>query len=978
MSHSPFDGVLLADPRPPIPGAVALLLHLRVARRLAAELGRPAPGLEAVQARAQACQELLAHGLLPQQLRGLPLHGLHLGSAQQAHSLASLIEHLASYLQEVDASGYLEPDAALWEAMDRQEAGGRGFWVERSAQDSPLLGTVRDLQPARLRVLACAPGLEGTLFLLATRRGDGSSGLFGSSQGLADWFLEGLEEHGHQFPNSLFLVEPPGWGDAPWGGALERLFEGPLDLGEHADQLQRGLVEGPVDLLFHAVEQVCTWVEAGIPAPQITVVHPEPMRVAGLLAPLFAAEGLSLHVQGGLVPLIESASWSPLWTLLQGLQRLDPCAFSAGLRASQRRDFRTWADHLAATDQCGASPFTQSLVHLEPGPRAHAEALWAQVSSWREARLSGSVWVQRIEELAGALHLDLDPEAFFAPLGLLKESWTEADWGFPDMLTSLQAFLQAARAAGLPREPEGVRLISPAALLEGWTGAEATLVLDLSEGAWPARPLSNPDLDGDRKAALNRALRAATPGSPARFPPALQQFWLPRSETGSQLPRAFQREAYGFNKALALTRRHFIALSPGQDEEGRLKAQGPFWTALEGAGTWAPSPARCASGFRWTWEGHAVSPVARARASASQARPQEDSLQVPAPDFDRVPDLREKWMKGGEATSPTALEGLARCPFRSLADRVWRVNPFDAATRLRLGSGTLAHRVLEATLQPFLGSEDWPTAFLDAHGLGAEGGAEHLTAHLEGLWRRNRDGWLAALQDLPEEHWPRLSLDLESLLPNLAEGLLLDARAPGPTKWELALLYPDQLPPQTAERARKLPLQEGWTRKLLGLESELGPVDFPAEGDRLLRVIGTTDRLERWTNPALGLAFLRVTDYKTSRAQRLKAFAEPGAPLGTHLQTPLYALMAERHHALPATAALLPLRDEEPKAFTEPMAELARTPDWRQRLSETLARLEARLESGDFPSTPGSHCQGCALSALCGRPVDVLADEEED
>jgi hypothetical protein len=35
MSYDPFDGVLLNDSRPPVSGAVSLMLHLRVARRLA-------------------------------------------------------------------------------------------------------------------------------------------------------------------------------------------------------------------------------------------------------------------------------------------------------------------------------------------------------------------------------------------------------------------------------------------------------------------------------------------------------------------------------------------------------------------------------------------------------------------------------------------------------------------------------------------------------------------------------------------------------------------------------------------------------------------------------------------------------------------------------------------------------------------------------------------------------------------------------
>ena len=115
MSYDPFDGVLLNDPRPPVSGAVGLMMHLRVVRRLAKAKGRTAgPGLEALKGRAQACRELLAQGLLPSTLRELQKYGLDLGFPKAAHSLASVLAHLEAYLKEVESGGYLEPDLALW------------------------------------------------------------------------------------------------------------------------------------------------------------------------------------------------------------------------------------------------------------------------------------------------------------------------------------------------------------------------------------------------------------------------------------------------------------------------------------------------------------------------------------------------------------------------------------------------------------------------------------------------------------------------------------------------------------------------------------------------------------------------------------------------------------------------------------------------------------------------------------------------
>ena len=392
MSHAPFDGVLLNDLRPTVPGAVGMMLHLRVARRQAKSNGWANPGLNVVKARAQACRELLAHGLGPSVIRGLQAHGLALGGAKSPHSLASLVSHLEAYIQEVDRAGYLEPDEALWRAVDMELGGKRGLWIERTEEDGPLPAGLQDLVPARLRALACVPGLEGATFALATGKGNGNSGLFGSPQPLIEWFLDGLEQHGHSLPNELELIQPEGWGSAPWSPALEQLFEGPMDLAPFGDRFQRGLVEGPIDLLRHAVEQVCAWLDEGIDPKNITLIHPEPYKAAALLAPILAAEGLSLHVRGGLLPLMASEAWSPLFTLLVGASRLDPSAVSAGLRASRREDLRRWADQLAEADQDGPLAFQGSFMHLEDWAKTGAQRTWEELTGLVNTSLTAGFW----------------------------------------------------------------------------------------------------------------------------------------------------------------------------------------------------------------------------------------------------------------------------------------------------------------------------------------------------------------------------------------------------------------------------------------------------------------------------------------------------------------------------------------------------------------------------------------------------------
>jgi hypothetical protein len=402
-----------------------------------------------------------------------------------------------------------------------------------------------------------------------------------------------------------------------------------------------------------------------------------------------------------------------------------------------------------------------------------------------------------------------------------------------------------------------------------------------------------------------------------------------------------------------------------------VRAQGPFWTALEGAGAWAPAPAKAASRLRWLWEGHEADPAAEARAGAAQARAEAGALDAQAPGPDLVPGIRGAWLKGQAWVSPTALEALALCPFRSLAERVWGLVSSDPASRLRMAVGSLAHHVLEAALRPFVGVRGWPEAFL----AGIEE-VEPLLERLQELWAAQREPWLAELGESSRGQWDQAAQELEALLPNLAQALLGDALATGPTRNEAAFLFPALLPMGSKQ---KVPLQEGWTRTILSLETQLGPVSLALGGGRALDVAGRMDRLDHWEH-AEGHMFLRVTDYKVSRLASLKAYAEPGAPFGAHLQTPLYLLLAEEAYACAVTAALLPLREEAPAPFTDHLRTLVEDGEepWRDRLRGNLARFDARLDAGDFPPTPGGHCRWCQLSALCGRPVDVDAAEAED
>lgn len=86
MTYDPFDGVLLGDARPPVPGAMSMLLHLTVARRQAKARGWSRPNLNGLKARAQACRDLLTQGLDPTALR---VHGVQ-GPLRAHRNLAGL------------------------------------------------------------------------------------------------------------------------------------------------------------------------------------------------------------------------------------------------------------------------------------------------------------------------------------------------------------------------------------------------------------------------------------------------------------------------------------------------------------------------------------------------------------------------------------------------------------------------------------------------------------------------------------------------------------------------------------------------------------------------------------------------------------------------------------------------------------------------------------------------------------------------
>jgi ATP-dependent helicase/nuclease subunit B len=157
----------------------------------------------------------------------------------------------------------------------------------------------------------------------------------------------------------------------------------------------------------------------------------------------------------------------------------------------------------------------------------------------------------------------------------------------------------------------------------------------------------------------------------------------------------------------------------------------------------------------------------------------------------------------------------------------------------------------------------------------------------------------------------------------------------------------------------------------LGAESRFGnahgrtapfdALEIPVDGQRLLVVRGSVDRIDR-----LADGTLRVVDYKTGSPfsyqgivgdpdgrVRSRNRTDPFDPTagGTKLQLPLYALHAERDHADAQTPTGPPLRVEYHFLRDDPATTIgfAWIPEVREEFAHQLRRVTDAIEAGIFP-----------------------------
>lgn len=273
--------------------------------------------------------------------------------------------------------------------------------------------------------------------------------------------------------------------------------------------------------------------------------------------------------------------------------------------------------------------------------------------------------------------------------------------------------------------------------------------------------------------------------------------------------------------------------------------------------------------------------------------------------------------------SVSNLDGLAVCPFRVLADRVWQARPEEepGPEPTPLDVGDLAHRLLEALGQRLKQGDD-PVA---------------LAERLDGIMEPISQAWL----DQAVRGHPALA-----------------QRAADEVKtWGLAFLDWEGQNVDSACRPWRLeePLPS-WRLK----------IDQATE----LEVKTRADRIDRCPDG------LRIIDYKTGRQPKREFDRQIAEAAQARFQLPIYlAALAGEMTDQPLEAAFLLVRTMELSR------ELAYGPDLAQRLHDRVAELVGLALAGRFdlePTEPGDCNRQCGLGQICRyRPPLGRIEAEE-
>lgn len=977
MAFSPFDGVLLQTNRSRIPGSVSAMLHFKVEHYLATRDKRTALSTSLILNKKKACDELLMQGLFPEQLRSMLTLGI--SNTANPRSLESLVEHLDLYLQAVDGTkDYLEIGSAIWKACDTFESSGEGFWTDRTHTDPRIKINLEKLTPVYLRAMEVLKGLSFTLEVAMGKDAEARKQPY-----LIKDLLDPVEAYFSE-ANNIEIDYPKSWATNPWGPALKCLFEQPLVLSpEVQEHLVRGITSNPFESIRIGVEQITYWFHVKkILADDITVIHSHPADIAPMLETLLAKEGISVKKVKGR-SLKYTPEWSAALTLFEGLKENDPVRISHALAAASVREdvsqdklqtlnnrvdnilvlgnyLRTY-DQLANLDESFLSTLGLSSALL-----GELRPLWKKLMVFKHSKpMPLKEWATEITHQIEFLCLVHNSHQYYSTAHLLEEAWSPIDgqFSFQEMFNALNLFLEVALGEDTLKGEQGVRIISPNTLLRDWSGSRATLVLNLEEGSWPSNSSPNPFLDWERKFQINTTLRQQAKKTDNALM-LIQTFWLPRVEDQETMPRAFQKDAFAFNKVLAQTTDDFLALYSERDHKEESQAPSVFWRALEGSGNLNTDPSSPVShlGYRWQFSVGDKLSIER----------QQSILSVKSEcASDRVPHQWKEGLTEENPISPTRLQSLTDCRFKVFGEKILNLRSPQDSNQLAAVSGTLVHKLMEKiyTLpnQPEAWSPHLHRAYLASRSVDASDPMS-ICNDIKLFWEEHCEA-LMKEQNLTYAQRQGIQSKMSTMFYTLAEFVCKDLSG----VWD----------EPTMDEINDFGLagSGSWTRQIVSLEDEgIGAVSLSHEG-KIFWIKGTPDRIDQMINSD-GETFMRVMDYKTSTISKLKKDVRLDDALGfnAHLQGYVYQFLIEERYQRKVSSYWVSLRDtkiELIKTYLPPGDD-----ERRQRLRESIVNVLEHAVQGDFRPTPGDHCEYCHLSPLCMRPVEYsdamsLDDDEE-
>ena len=294
------------------------------------------------------------------------------------------------------------------------------------------------------------------------------------------------------------------------------------------------------------------------------------------------------------------------------------------------------------------------------------------------------------------------------------------------------------------------------------------------------------------------------------------------------------------------------------------------------------------------------------------------------------------------ATSPTALQGWAACPFRYFLGRVLRLSdvprPEAAEAISAIDEGSLVHEVLEEFVRdaPAPASPDAPWTHDDRVRM-----AEIVVRHCEEAEHRGITG--------------------RPVMWKLARRRIVRHRA----------ALPQHRPARPRATFDVLPAADGLERAF-GMDGA-PPVEVDVGTEHPVRFRGRIDRVDRSPDGSRVVVY----DYKTGRRRRYEAIAHDPVDGGRLLQLPVYALAARAQEGIDDATAAYWFTGESPDAAVLEVG----LDDAEERFVEVVSTIVHGIAEGCFPADPGertwdprsqretwSSCMFCEFDRLC--PVD--------